>query len=235
MNGCSYVNDYAKGGGHDDLSRRLGIPTATSLAQAGCNNSRIIRTTLKYSYTLHEPTFYVIGITFINRREVAILEYDDADFSFEGKWTNPITQNQLDIKNKWKKLWSDRDTKRLLDLTEKEDYANTKARVEDLMYSLLSMIDSLQHRGHKVLIFNQADTQMLPVLAHPTLSMLKSTACIIDGLNWRAVKYQDDLGVPSNPEDEKYGISPWFRHRQPGHHTVLNDYLENYIKTNSII
>ena len=75
VNGCSYMDVYASGNGHVDLASRLNIPTMESIAQSGCNNSRIIRTTLKDSYLTTEPTLYVLGVTFISRSEAPILKY----------------------------------------------------------------------------------------------------------------------------------------------------------------
>ena len=56
---------YARGNGHLDLANRLGIPKAQSLAIGGSANTRIMRTVLKHSYCTDEPTFYVLGMTFL--------------------------------------------------------------------------------------------------------------------------------------------------------------------------
>ena len=91
VNGDSYMEVYAQGNGHVDLGQRLGINKCHSMAIGGSPNSRLIRTTLKHSYAAQEPTFYVLGVGFISRWEVAILNADDD--SFEGRWTNPQNQD----------------------------------------------------------------------------------------------------------------------------------------------
>ena len=92
VNGCSYMNAYTCGGGHKDLGARLNIPNQVDLSQSGCSNGRIIRTTLKDSFLTQEKTFYLLGITFIVRNEITILQlprHEKELDSFEGKWTNP--------------------------------------------------------------------------------------------------------------------------------------------------
>jgi len=58
VNGCSYMESYASGFGHQELAERLSIPQAISLAIGGSANSRIIRTTLKHSYITLQPTLF---------------------------------------------------------------------------------------------------------------------------------------------------------------------------------
>ncbi len=58
------MHSYALGNGHQDLAQRLGIAQAASIAVSGSANSRILRTTLKHSYTA-PPTLYVLGMTFL--------------------------------------------------------------------------------------------------------------------------------------------------------------------------
>ena len=72
VNGCSYMELYANGGGHRDLAKSLGIEEYSSLAINGSANSRILRTTLKHSYLTNKQTFYVLGMTFISRAEIPI-------------------------------------------------------------------------------------------------------------------------------------------------------------------
>jgi len=61
------MHAYNRGGGHIDLATRLNMSDAVNLAQSGCANDRIIRTTLKDSYLTDKPTLYVLGITFVSR------------------------------------------------------------------------------------------------------------------------------------------------------------------------
>ena len=44
VNGCSYMQAYAQGGGHQDLAQRLNIPKSQSLTIGGSANTRIMRT-----------------------------------------------------------------------------------------------------------------------------------------------------------------------------------------------
>ena len=104
VNGCSYMEAYAQGHGQVDLAERLGIATSESLAIGGSANTRIIRTTLKHSYQTTQPTFYVVGMTFLSRLEIPILENQT---EFEGRWTNP--QNQQCAKD-WQYGWGQTDT-----------------------------------------------------------------------------------------------------------------------------
>ena len=64
VNGCSYMELYAIGKGHDDLAMQLQLNNPVSLAIGGSANSRILRTTLKHSYTA-PPTFYVLVMTLL--------------------------------------------------------------------------------------------------------------------------------------------------------------------------
>ena len=80
---------YSAGRGYKDLAERLGMSSSESLAIGGSANTRIIRTTLKHSYQALQPTLYVLGMTFLSRLEIPILENQS---TFEGRWTNP--QNQ---------------------------------------------------------------------------------------------------------------------------------------------
>jgi len=85
VNGCSYMESYASGFGHQELAERLSIPQAISLAIGGSANSRIIRTTLKHSYITLQPTLYVLGMTFVSREELPILQQADTDAMIELK------------------------------------------------------------------------------------------------------------------------------------------------------
>ena len=82
VNGCSYTHTYASGNGHEDLAQRLGMANAHSIAVSGSANSRILRTTLKHSYTA-PPTLYVLGMTFLSRLEIPICEPEN---EFEGRF-----------------------------------------------------------------------------------------------------------------------------------------------------
>ena len=112
VNGCSYMDVYAQGNGHRDLAEKLNLLHYESIAQSGCSNSRIIRTTLKHSYNSSRKNLYVLGMTFISRSEAPILCCDDPG-SFEGRWTNP--QNQI-FRDQWEHHWTEKDTEKFVEI-----------------------------------------------------------------------------------------------------------------------
>jgi hypothetical protein len=222
---------YAIGYGHTNLAKQLNIPEATSLAVNGSANSRIIRTTLKHSYQTVQPTLYVLGMTFLSRLEIPILENQS---EFEGRWTNP--QNQQFAKD-WQYGWGQAETNQFVTLKLNSEMYSILDRVEDLMYKILSMISSLHARGHRVLVYQQADPLYQEYLDDPRLALFKSTSTIIDGYRWRAVPWQLSNGVPPT----NYGANPIYdvpddiKHPKAGHHQKLNEFLVNYIRENSIL
>ena len=222
---------YALGLGHKDLGERLGMSTSESLAIGGSANTRIIRTTLKHSYQAVEPTLYVLGMTFLSRLEIPILENQS---EFEGRWTNP--QNQQFVKN-WQYGWGQSETNQFVTLKLNSECYSILDRVEDLMYKILSMISDLHARGHCVLVYQQADPLYQEYLNDPRLDLFKSTPVIIDGYRWRAVPWQLSNGVPPT----NYGVNPVYdvpddiRHPATGHHQKLNEFLVEYIGKNSIL
>jgi hypothetical protein len=222
---------YARGDGHIDLANRLGIPNSQSLAIGGSANTRIMRTVLKHSYFATEPTFYVLGMTFLSRLEVPILkELSD----FEGRWSNP--QNQ-EFKNQWEHNWSDQDSELFVEIKLKTEVYSILDRLEDLQYRMLSLVHDLRSRGHGVLLYQQADNLYQDFLTHPRMKPLSECREIVGGYRWRAVPWQLENGVP--PMD--YGNNP--RHHVPadmhhpasGHHDTLNEYLTTYITENKLI
>jgi hypothetical protein len=231
VNGCSYMEAYASGYGQVDLAERLGIATSESLAIGGSANTRIIRTTLKHSYQTTQPTFYILGMTFLSRLEIPILENQT---EFEGRWTNP--QNQKFVKD-WQYGWGQTETDQYVDLKLKNEMYSILDRAEDLMYKILSMISDLCARGHRVLVYQQADNLYHEHLDHPRLQLFKSTLAIIDGYNWRSVPWQLSQGVPpmnygSNP---KQNVPTDIRHPAPGYHQTLNEFLTNYISNQGLL
>lgn len=134
VNGCSYMEVYAGGSGHVDLAKRLNMAHSHSLALGGSANSRIIRTTLKHSYTVEQPTLYVLGMTFVSRREIPILDPVHGR-SFEGMWTNP--QNQ-DFESQWQAQWSRTDTDNYVKLKLKWEWMSVPDRMEDMCIELLA-------------------------------------------------------------------------------------------------
>jgi hypothetical protein len=232
VNGDSYMAAYADGLGHSDLAQKLGIEYAQSLAIGGSTNSRLIRTTLKHSYSSVEPTFYMLGIGFISRWEVPILDVS-YDNTFEGRWTNPQNQDYVD---RWQHRWTKKETQQLIELKLMSDVFSILDRMEDLMYNLLSLSESLHSRGHKILMYQQADNIYQEFLNHPRLKLLKNNPIFVDGLGWQAVPWQLKNGVlPMTYGMEVYQVPDNLRHPQSGCHELLNNFLVDYIKNHQII
>lgn len=233
VNGDSYMEVYAQGNGHVDLARRLDIPNSQSLAIGGSADSRLIRTCLKDSYQTQEPTLYVIGVGFLSRWEVPVLknEYED---TFEGRWTNP--QNQ-DYKTRWEHNWNERLTKQLIELKLITDFYSVPDRLEDLMYRLLSMIDSLHSRGHRVLIYQQADSNYQRYLDRDVFALFKNNPVFIDGLKWLAVPWQLKQGIKTTNygETPAYQVPDELKHPAAGEHKFINEFLVEYIRHYKIL
>ncbi len=228
VNGCSYMDSYASGNGHVELATQLGLTNPVSLAIGGSANSRILRTTLKHSYTA-PPTLYILGMTFLSRLEIPICEQVD---NFEGRWINP--QNQ-EFKHRWQHGWTDRDSDQFVETKLKTEVFSILDRTEDLMYRMLSTIADLKSRGHRVLMFQQADNLYQEHLANPRLELFRRPE-IIGGFEWRAIAWQAENGVapkqylPGSPY-----VPPDMTHPAIGHHALINDYLTNYIQEHKIL
>jgi len=231
VNGCSYTETYASGNGHRDLASALGIDQATSLAIGGSANSRILRTTLKHSYQAAEPTLYVLGMTFISRSEIPILRPDD---EFEGRWVNP--QNQ-EFVAKWEHYWTPEKSRQFVELKQLTEVYSLLDRTEDLMYHMLSVVHSLQSRGHEVIMYQQADDSYFSSLSNSRLAPFQSCSRIVNGFGFAAIGYQHQHGVAKLALSEKSFIGPktvpdHMRHPEPGHHQVINRFLADYINKN---
>jgi hypothetical protein len=228
VNGCSYMESYARGQGHVHLAKSLGIPASASLALGGSANSRILRTTLKHSYTA-PPTLYVLGMTFVSRLEIPICEPEN---DFEGRWINP--QNQ-EFKSRWQHGWSQKDSDQFVETKLKSEVYSILDRTEDLMYRMLSAIADIKSRGHCVLIFQQADNLYQEYLTSPVLQLLQQPE-IIDGFNWRAVAWQNSQGVrPTQYPPGNAYVPPDMVHPAPGCHDILNSFLTDYIHEYKIL
>jgi hypothetical protein len=233
-NGCSYMHTYVEGNGHADLANRLNLK-ATDISISGSANSRIIRTTLKHSYETDNKCLYVLGMTFISREELPICRYDPGIYPtvhdiWEGAWTNP--QNQHFGKNRWKD-WTDNDTKQWVLFREKYESGTIVDRIENLMYQMLAMIDSLTSRGHNCIIYQQADKWwdgMMPD-DYDRVQLLEHKN-IICNFKWCAVREQHRAGVPYVPDEEH--VEPEVRHRLTGAHEWLNNYLESHIRKHEL-
>lgn len=230
VNGCSYMEAYADGHGHKDLAQRLSISESQSLAIGGSANTRIIRTTLKHSYQTNEPVFYVLGMTFLSRLEIPILENQS---DFEGRWTNP--QNQL-FRQRWQHGWTQRETDQFVELKLKSEMFSILDRAEDLMYRILTMIRDLQARGHQILVYQQADDLYQQFLSNTRLAGFNHPN-IIGGYAWRAVPWQLQNGVPTMQygENPQHHVPDEIRHPASGHHYRLNEFLADYITSRDML
>ena len=237
------MESYVSGAGHRDLAKSLGIGEYSSLAIGGSANSRILRTTLKHSHSTDKPTFYVLGMTFISRTEIPILKYapdEMKDSSFEGRWINP--QNQT-FSARWEHFWTERDTEKFVDIRLKAELYSLLDRTEDLMYQMLAAISDLTSRGHAVLLYQQADSSILDqpdnVVDSDRVKLLSSKSNIVNGFKWQAIQWQHQQGVPERVAGNWKSIygdaTPEIRHRAPGQHHQLNEYLINYIKEHKIL
>jgi hypothetical protein len=229
INGCSYGASYAIGQGHHDLAKQLGLDNPVSLAIGGSANSRILRTALKHSYTA-PPTLYVLGMTFVSRLEIPICNPVD---EFEGRWVNP--QNQ-EASHRWQYGWAQADSDQFVEIKLKSELHSILDRTEDLMYRMLSAIADLQSRGHRVLMFQQADNLYQEHMDDPRLKLLQRPE-IIDGFRWRAVAWQHSQGVPPTDYglDAPHQVPLEMIHPAVGHHQKLNEYLTNYIQEHKIL
>jgi hypothetical protein len=234
-NGCSYMATYAQGKGHNDLALALQMQS-DDISITGSANSRIIRSTLKHSYETKQKTLYVIGLTFISREELPICRWDDGIYPteqdvWEGAWTNP--QNQLFGKNRWKD-WTDQDSKQWILFREKYESSTMVDRVENLMYQILSLIDSLTHRGHNCIIYQQADQWWLGMLPQELtrLRFLTGHKNIVGDFKWCAIREQHQAGVNYVPDEQ--WIDKELRHRRPFEHKWLNNYLETHIRKHEL-
>jgi len=238
VNGCSYMETYAFGSGHIDLAERLNIRTpkgavnAVSLAIGGSANSRILRTSHKHSYDPGYNTLYVLGMTFVSRLEIPILDDRDSN-TFEGRWTNP--QNQL-FQNRWMRHWNLKDSEQYVELKLKYEGDSILDRTEDLMYRILATADSIKMRGHRVLVFQQADNLYQEVLSDSRFDPMRNRPDIIDGLAWRAVNWQHQQGVQPTIYAPGHSYVPLeMVHPAAGHHQILNEFLTNYIQEHKIL
>ena len=228
VNGCSYMESYARGNGHIDLAQKLALHNPVSLAIGGSANSRILRTTLKHSYTA-QPTLYVLGMTFVSRLEVPICEQVS---DFEGRWVNP--QNQ-EFSHRWQLGWTQSDSDQFVKIKLKTEVFSILDRTEDLMYRMLSAIADLQSRGHRVLMFQQADNLYTDLLDEPRLALFDQPE-IVGKFGWRATAWQAQQGVqPRTYPPGSPTVPPDMTHPEVGHHQKLNEYLTNYIQERKIL
>ena len=226
VNGCGYMVGYAHGNGHQDLANQLKINNTVSLAKSDSSNDRIIRTTLKDSYDTADPTLYIIGLSFLGRMELPVSQLTDA---FEGRWFSfQNSENKKFIKDI---ILSDSEFQSVLDIKHKSEAESVEERLEDLMYNLLAMVDSLQSRGHTAIVFNTADDVIVPYLVMKKFKLFQTPA-FVQSLTWKSVDYQFNNGVQTSRYDQQNKTPDSMKHPDPGAPHVLNDFLQAYIKSN---
>lgn len=228
VNGCSYMAFYANGLGHKDLAEQLHIPAWQSLAVSGSCNDRIIRSTLRDSYQ-NESTFYVIGLTFLARFEIPSRLPQEPD----GRW---LSYNNRGLPSQicdFVPLYSDTASKQYAEFWFKMLNDGLPDIMEDLQYRILSMIDSLVHRNHRVVIFNTADERMVETVDRGKFHHLEQRKNIIDALRWRSIPWQFLQGADYPVQEEDL---PWdCRHVSSGQHAHLNGFLVDYIANHDLL
>ena len=237
VNGCSYMAYYDKGGGTQDLAARLGILTAENLSYNSVCNSRIIRTTLRDSYQTSNPTCYIIGISFLTRHEIPILLGRD---NKDGKWATVNSTFAENIKSivarkvdGMDQHFTQQDIADYCALYDKFTVLGVEDLALNLQYQLLSLQDSLYHRGHRCLIFNTAEHALDWVIDKQEFDLLKSDKRFIEGLKWKSIPWQFEQGADFYPGDEIYPAES--RHVALGQHQWLNEFLVDYINQHGIL
>lgn len=221
---------HANGNGHNDLAAQLEILNTYTLAENGSCNNRIIRTTLRDSYSKVESTLYIVGITFITRYELPLIE---GRAGLDGKWKSYATSAAtIDPNLALDKHVRKQDIKLYSELWQKFTTLAVEDLAQNLQYQLLSMCDSLVSRGHRCIIFNTAES-MLDYVPYNALDLLRARSEIIDGLSWKSIPWQFSQGASWTTADN--GLPAEVRHVAPGQHKWLNQYLTNYIQEHKIL
>ena len=97
------------------------------------------------------------------------------------------------------------------------------------MYRMNAAIADLHQRGHKVLMFQQSDNLYQDLLENPRLKWFTRPE-IVHSFKWRAIAYQAENGVlPKTYHAGSPFVPPDMTHPALGHHSLINDYLTNYI------
>ena len=227
-NGCSYMRGLARGNGHIELANSLRIKHSQDLSLAGSCNNRIIRSTLKDSFSATCPTLYIIGLSFFSRSELPIArDFDD----FEGHWLS--IQNQTPAEDHCKPQWAITDSQDYLKLRFKYQSLGFVDMFEDLAIRLTSMINDLKSRGHDAVVFNQVEKSHLKFLNPGQLDIFKAVPQVIDQLKWAAVPWQFQQGVRPDPRDQNEDLD--VRHPAIGEHQVLNKFLIKHIQENLLL
>jgi hypothetical protein len=235
VNGCSYNEVWAGGPGPTELARSLELSSATSIALGGSNNSRILRTTLKHSYSNDIKSLYAVGLTFLNRWELPVAEAT-ADRVFEGRWINPQSQQWAGVQ--LIHGWTSEDTETFKNLQFKASAFSEHENLEDLMYRCVAVASDLHRRGHKVVFWNNCEEIISwAVKENPNrFQILKNNPLFVDGLVWTAIPWQHSQGaIPSQYEPGATPPPDHLKHILPEDYQHLNGYLTQWINDNKIL
>jgi hypothetical protein len=234
INGCSYNEVYAAGPGPKKLAQTLALSKAESIALGGSNNSRILRTTLKHSYQSKSKNLYLIGLTFLSRWELPIVDSSPGQ-QFEGRWINPQSQQRQE--NQIQPNWTSTDTTVFKDLMFKSSTWGIADLLEDLMYKCLATASDLHRRGHAVVFWNNCDDLVEPEIEKNSHRFeLLNQDIFIDKLTWCAVPWQHQQGAKPIQYQLGTQLPPnHLHHIHPDSYQLLNQYLTDWIINNKIL
>lgn len=232
VNGCSYNEIWSKGPGPWTIAKSFGLRSIYFLSRGGSCNSRILRTTLKHSYQTQYPTLYLVGLTFLSRWELPIVEADHTR-EFEGRWINPQAQGKEPLQL----YWTEQDTKTYTELSFKSVTWAIPDLLEDLMFRCVAAAADLNARGHNVVFWNNCDLAIPKVTKDSArFDLLKSNAHFVDALNWAAVPWQHEQGAEAIEYESKHNMPPPnLRHIKSSCFQHLNSYLTTWIRDNKIL
>lgn len=227
VNGCSYIYNYHAGGGTADLATRLNILNYQNLSEAGSCNNRIIRTTLRDIYHATQPTLYVLGMTFVNRYELTVLNECNED----GTWVSFSGGQQT----QWDPLYRNEITLNDINAYDKSfvNIMMSSDLLEDLMLRLVSLIDTAHSNNHRILIYNTAESIVNFFSEQPRFKLFKTRKEIVNEYTWKSVPWQLQQGAKHPPEDVIFPKN--CRHISPGEHQWLNNFLTEYIQEYKIL
>lgn len=227
VSGCSYMEHYTDGSGHIELAKLLNISHAINLSKSGSCNDRIIRSVLRDCFSNNTPSLHIVGLTFLHRYELPIC----ANSTIDGLWES-CTGHLLKSKpENWRSEIS---------LNEYNTYAALRTQMfylnetfEKTLYQILAMIQTVKSLGHKILVFNTAESGVDQFLDEPRFALLNTTSEIIGAYRWQSIRYQLDCGAKWSEHDST--LEKYVRHVAPGEHYWLNDFLTNYIQEHKIL
>jgi hypothetical protein len=149
----------------------------------------------------------------------------------DGKWQS-INSNFVDHSN-LDSHFTYKDIKDYCSLWDKFTVLGIEDLALHLQYQLLSLSDSLQHRGHRCLMFNTAEFALDWIIDKPAFDLLKSKKQFVHGLRWKSIPWQFEQGATWPKADDH--LPKESRHVAPGQHRWLNEFLVDYINQHGIL